>query len=155
MKIGIINGDDGLKLKIKAENVHIKLIHEDTPEKFDIIIFNKRMNFIPEKLLALEDKKKYVLVNMDEYKSFCAFANTFLITYGMNNKSCVTLSSIQQNKIQIYIQRNLAALNGKIIEEQEFGIEIKNGEKILDELMFFAAANVLFYADINNLSKWF
>lgn len=151
MKIGIINGDESLKIKIKDKNVHIKLVQNDTDENFDILIFNKQINFIPHKLL----NHKYVLINIDEYKSFNTFSNIFLITYGMNNKASITASSIERDKLQICVQRNLAALNGKIIEEQEFGLQLKNIDKILYQAMSLAATNILFYGDTNNLLKWF
>lgn len=155
MKIGIVNGNRKLNLNIKDETLHIKLIETDTDEIFDILILNKRVDFDAKKLLDLGSKKTLVLINCDEYESFGAFKNILLITYGMNNKSCVTLSSISHNKIQLCIQRNLLALNNKIVEEQEICIDIPNGEKFLDEVIFFAAANILIYGDANNLSRWF
>ena len=155
MKIGLINGDCNLKFNLKDKNIHIKLITKDTDEKFDILIFNKPINFLAKKLFDTKNQKIFVLVNSDEYESFDAFKNIFLITYGINNKSCVTVSSIAQNRIQLCIQRNLFTLNNKIVEEQEFSINVKNGEKFLDELMFLATVNVLIFGDTNNLSKWF
>lgn len=153
MKIGLIN--DNRKLNLKIKDIHIVLIDKDISDKFDILIFNKPMNFIAKNLLAIQNKKTFVLVNSDEYKSFGAFKNIFLITYGINNKSCITVSSIQQNKIQLCIQRNLTALNGKVIEEQEFSIEIENADKFIDEAMFLVTANILVFGNTNNLYKWF
>lgn len=50
-----------------------------------------------------------------------------VITYGLNNKACVTASSILDEEllsVQFCIQRSLPTLSGKVIEEQEFPLKL-------------------------------
>ena len=157
MTIGLISDKLNLFREPNNEinNINIKLIDHDISQKFDILVFNKPSKFIPKNLLISQNNKTFVLINSDEYKSFYAFKNIFLITYGLNNKSSVTISSIGQNKIQLCIQRSFITINKKIIEEQEFSIKIKNGEKYLDEILFLAISNILIFGDTKNLSNWF
>lgn len=156
MRLGIVNGDDHSLISIKDKNVHTFFINNDLNHPFDFLVFNKKIVFHTNNLLACHSlNNNYVLINTDVYDSFAQFANSFLITYGMNNKACITASSVNDNNIQICIQRNLLALNHNIIEEQEFSIALPNADSFLYQIMYLSAANVLYYGDTNHLNLWF
>ena len=50
--------------------------------------------------------------------------NLTVITYGFNNKSTFTVSSIEENNMIICLQRVIFNKNGSKIEPQEYQIEI-------------------------------
>ena len=66
----------------------------------------------------------FLIMNPDQKEILADAANShgILITYGFNNKVCVTASSVMENEIQICIQRDLPTLSGKSVEQQEFGV---------------------------------
>ena len=53
-----------------------------------------------------------------------------IITYGLNQKATVTVSSIKDTDISIYIQRNIKNIRNEIIEVEERNIKIKEKSKI-------------------------
>ncbi|MDR3239753.1 MAG: hypothetical protein LBT44_06655 [Clostridiales bacterium] len=65
-----------------------------------------------------------------------------LITFGLNNKDCVTASSVMENEIQICVQRDLPTLSGGKLEQQEFGVRMDT-EKKDPEVLLAALTTVL------------
>ena len=71
------------------------------------------------------------IMNMDDPET-CKILQKYratVITYGMNPRASVTVSSIDQDikditSIQCCIQRKLMTIEGKVIEPQEFSIKI-------------------------------
>ena len=49
-----------------------------------------------------------------------------IITYGLNQKATVTVSSITEDRVMACLQRNIEDINNNIIEVQEFIIEDHN-----------------------------
>ncbi|MDR1559170.1 MAG: hypothetical protein LBS84_05635 [Clostridiales bacterium] len=66
----------------------------------------------------------FFIMNPDQKDILTLAANSrgLLITYGFNNKVCVTASSVMENEIQICVQRDLPTLSGGSVEQQEFGV---------------------------------
>ena len=57
-------------------------------------------------------------------------SKTNIITYGLNQKATVTVSSITDNNILVYLQRNIKNREGNIIEVGEKRIRINEPCKL-------------------------
>lgn len=111
----------------------VKLILiDDLTDKInlDVLIINDKSlitNQMAQKIISV----KNIVLNSDDefrYEQSTNLVST-LITYGLNNKSCVTFSSLQEYSptiMQCCILRTIKTLNKKEISEQEFSISISN-----------------------------
>jgi len=63
-----------------------------------------------------------------------------IITYGFNERACVTASGLSADAMQVCIQRSLPCVNGKVIEQQEFALPLGSGEDPAAALAAAAAA---------------
>ena len=104
---------------------------------FESIIINDEINELLQCSKYLEDlikKAKYIIVNTDIIKdiTFLGMGKINILTYGLNNKAIVTISSVKEDDILICIQKSFKNIIGKTIEEQEINIKIlKNNLKKL------------------------
>jgi len=91
---------------------------------------------------------RFFIINPDQKDILACATNSqsLLITYGFNNKVCVTASSVMENEIQICVQRELPTLSGGLVEQQEFGIEADT-EKHSSEILL-AAISAALVADV-------
>ena len=99
--------------------------------KFETIIIDAKINNKVE-LRKLLSTAKYVILNSDIDMNLAVIndLNLTVITYGFNNKSTFTVSSITENSIIICLQRIILGKNGAEIEPQEYQFRIdKNIEK--------------------------
>lgn len=112
---------------IKEKNIdNIKNVH------FDTIIINKSFSKM-EELCALLSNTKNIIVNMDEeidLTDIC-LSKLNLISYGFNSKSSITISSIEDDEVLVYIQRNIYK-SSSVIEVQEVKIENSNNYGVYD-----------------------
>ena len=99
--------------------------------KFETIIIDAKINNKVE-LRKILSNSKYVILNSDLEMSLDVINNLNLtvITYGFNNKSSFTVSSITENNIIICLQRIIITKNGCEIEPQEYQLKVaENIEK--------------------------
>lgn len=99
--------------------------------KFETIIIDAKINNKVE-LRKILSTAKYVILNSDIDMNLEVIndLNLTVITYGFNNKSTFTVSSITENSIIICLQRIIFGKNGIEIEPQEYRFKIdKNIEK--------------------------
>lgn len=99
--------------------------------KFETVIIDSKINNKTElrKILSLT---KYIILNADIDMNLEVIKDLDLtvITYGFNNKSTFTVSSITENSIIICLQRIILGKNGEEIEPQEYQLKTaKNIEK--------------------------
>ena len=150
--IGIIaNKKDikAIKNSIKQNNIEIVGITKESIEniknvKFDEIIVMKKIHLTEEqskKLNEIVSKAEYIIINADiniEPKEPIK-KPIKVITFGFNSKSTITISSVKENKIMIYIQRKIEKSNKEIIEEEEKELKVdeKLNEKIYNNLVVF------------------
>ena len=73
--------------------------------------------------------------------------NSNIITYGLNQKAMITISSIKNENILIFIQNKLKNINNDEIEEQEVNVKInKNSlKKVSNSMAIFTI--LLIYGD--------
>ena len=86
-------------------------------------------------------KTKYFIINadieIDILKNIEIQKPIKLITYGFNSKSTITISSINDQKIIVCLQRDIEKLNGEILECQEKQIIVNESKKIYNNLVVF------------------
>lgn len=130
--IGIISDNksfEEIKEDISLENM--KLIHINNKSidnikniTFETIIINKELKSLEEKINVIENicnKSKYLIINTDIKLDLNLDNNKKIniITYGLNQKATVTISSITDSSILIDLQRNIKSKSGEIIEVGE------------------------------------
>ena len=140
-----------IKKDLEKENIDIIEITRDSiinmkNIKFEEIIILKDIELQTEEYKYMKEiisKVQYLIINEDieinVLRKIQMERPIKVITFGFNSKSTITISSVKEEKILICIQRNIEKLNGKIIEEQEKEIKIKecNNKKIYNELVKF------------------
>lgn len=130
--IGIITKNNNIiktkenlkKMKINNENIIIiceKNIENVKNVRFDILIIFEEI--AKTKIISqIISKCKYLIINTD-IKSNSELLNitnnNYVITYGFNSKSTITVISNENDEIILGIQRKLESLIGNSIEIQE------------------------------------
>lgn len=114
---------------------------------FETIIINEDNVIIKNKMDSLKkilEKCKFLILNSDidiNLESIYRLKLT-VITYGLNLKSTITASSIENEKVQICLQRSIKNINNKIIEPKEIYVDTKKYdiyrvmEQIIVELIY-------------------
>ena len=114
--------------------------------KFEEIIFLEDINLKEEEYIYMEEiilKSKYIIINGDIdiniLKKIRIEKMIKLITFGLNSKNTITVSSVKEDKIIVCIQRDIEKEDGKIIERQEKEILLDNlkNKKIYNNLIIF------------------
>ncbi len=139
--IGIISDTksfESIKEKIKDidEKKAINLIHINSKSiqnikniKFEVIVINNEISKLKDYMYTLEKiccNAEYILINTDINKKIEILKNEpkNVITYGLNQKSTVTVSSISETNILIYLQRSIKSKSNKTLEVEEKKIKI-------------------------------
>ena len=93
--------------------------------KFESLLNDSKINNTTE-LRKIISNSKYIILNSDIEMNLDAIKNLDLvvITYGFNNKSTFTVSSIEENDIIICLQRIIFNKKGNEIEPQEYELKI-------------------------------
>lgn len=163
--IGVISDNkcfENIKEKIKEKDTkkQLNLIHINSKSienikniKFETIIINNEV----EKLKNYEGNLKkicinaeYILLNTDINQTFHILKEekANIITYGLNQKSTVTVSSISETDILIYIQRNIKNKKNKLLEVEEKRIKIKDNKSKTYEIMIIYILLTIYAYDI-------
>ncbi len=144
--IGIIseyNSFENIKDILKNNYIKdIKLIHINKNSienikniKFETLIIDSNLKDYQKETEIIKEiaaNAKYLILNTDiniltlEIKSW----NANLITYGLNRKATITISSISESGILIYLQRNLKDTNGDILEIGEDLVRVSEKSKL-------------------------
>ena len=100
--------------------------------KIEVIVIDSDLSKIENKeiLKTLTQKSKYILFNTDINKITNEFEEKKLITYGLNQNALITVSSITENDILIFIQKNIKTKQNKIIEIEEKRLNLSEGCKL-------------------------
>lgn len=150
--VGIIS--DNKSFQVLRENINSKdlnLIQINSNSinnikniKFEIIIINKELKSLEDKKYLIENlcaKSKYIIINTDLNKefNFDQKCKDKIITFGLNHKSTVTVSSITETSILVCRQRNIKNKKDKIIEvgEKQILVNKNNNIKIYDILIIY------------------
>lgn len=121
--------------KMNILNITMQNIDNIKNIKFETIVINTNLEKFKNQKENLEKicvSAKYILLNADiELKiNFLEEDKVKIITYGLNQKATITVSSITDIDIMIYLQRNIINILGKTLEVEEKRIKIKENSKL-------------------------
>jgi hypothetical protein len=120
--------------------------------RFETIVINKKIQNV-DYLREILKSAKYIIINSDLNINLNILRefDSFIITYGFNSKSTITVSSNTQDSIRICVQRNI--LNKKHnIEQQEISLA-KENEVDIYNIMLLIAILLIHNKEIINLLK--
>lgn len=130
-------------------HINLKSITNIKNIKFEIVIIDeelKKFNNNKESLMKICNESKYIIINSDINKEYEKFKNcsNIVITYGLNRKATITISSISDTDILIYKQRMFENKNKKkeYIEERRIKIKEKNRLKVYEILIIYTVFNI-------------
>lgn len=139
------NSVDTLILKMELADVE-KNIFDNL--RFDVMIYVDKGS----KIFPSLNENGIAIVNIDDHEliQFLQGMKYYTVTYGFNSKASITTSStgdiVNKDNFMCCLQRSISARNGKIIEPQEYRINMEtNG---LNEYNLLAAAT---FAIINGV----
>lgn len=137
-----------IKKEIKDKNIEIIEITKESIKnikniKFEEIIFLENIKIKKEEHVYIKEmilNARFLILNgdvqIDILKELNIEKPIKLITFGFNSKSTITISSVSEEKIIAYIQREIEKRNGDILETQEKEILCKT-KKIYNNLVVF------------------
>ncbi len=135
--------------KLEIFNINNRNIENIKNIRFETIVINDSINKLLENSKYLEEiirNAKYLVINTDVVKdiSILGGVNKNIITYGLNQKAIITISSVEDEDIMICIQKSFKDINEKDIEEQEFNIKIakNNLKKLCNTLSIFTVLSI-------------
>ena len=132
--------------KKESELIHInrRSIENIKNVKFEIIIIDSDLESFSKEKKIIEQlclNSKYLIINTDINSKFKISdkSKANIITYGLNQKATVTISSITDTNMLIYLQRNIKNLENKIIEvgEKQIKIDYKSKLKTYEILIIY------------------
>ena len=138
-----------IKKEIKGKNIDIIEITKESIKNIknialEKIVFLQNINLEEEEYKYMNEiisKTKYLIINgdiqIDILKKVEIEKPIRLITFGFNSKSTITISSVNNEKIIICLQRDIEKINGEILESQERQIIGKDTKKIYNNLVVF------------------
>lgn len=138
-----------IRKEIKGINIELIEITKESIKnirniKFESIIFLQNINFAEVEYKYMNDilsNTKYLILNedieIDILKKINMHRPIKLITFGFNSKSTITISSVNEDKIIVFIQRDIEMQDGEILDSQEKKIMLKNNKNIYNNLVVF------------------
>lgn len=138
-----------IRREIRDNNIDIIEITKESIKnirniKFEEIIFLEKINLTEEEYKYMNEiisNSQYLIVNGDIDIEILKKINIQkpikLITFGFNSKSTITISSVNDDKIIVCVQRDIERRNGERIENQEKKIEVQIPKKIYNSLVVF------------------
>ena len=131
---------ENIKEKLKNEDINLIHINKKSIKnikniKFETLIIDTNLEDFQQEKEIIEqicNNAKYVLINTDLNieNNWEVKEKKEIITYGLNQKATVTVSSIKDRDILIYVQRNIKDNKEKSIEVGEKLVKIKEGTKL-------------------------
>lgn len=138
-----------IRKEIKGNNIEIIEITKESIKnirniKFEEVIFLQNINFVEEEYKYMNEiisNSKYLILNgdieIDILKNINLQKPIKFITFGFNSKSTITISSVNDEKIIVCLQRDIEKPNGEILECQEKQIICQNSKNIYYNLVVF------------------
>lgn len=125
--------------------------------KFEIVIICDDLEVIKENIETINQickYTKYLISNsdflIDLSKINCN--NTEVITYGLNRKAMITISSVKEDSVLVALQNNLKNLAGKTIEVGETNINLNENSKIKLYHILILYTIFLLYSEKNTIN---
>ena len=121
--------------KINLIHINKKSIANIKNIKLEIVIINSDLNEFEHELKTLKcicSNAKYIVINTDINLKFDLLNKNknIIVTYGLNHKATVTISSITENNVLIYLQRSIKNIEGTTIEVGEKLVKTSENSKL-------------------------
>lgn len=132
-------------------NINMKNIENMKNISFETIVITNEINITnteTEKILSkICNHCKYIIMNADIelYLPIQEDKKINCITYGLNQKSTITISSVQEEKALIYIQREIKNIKGMEIEMGELSINLEEYQHVEIEILLAIYSIYLIY----------
>ena len=136
---------------IQLLNINMKNIENMKNISFETIVITNEINITDaenEKIFSkICNHCKYIIMNADIELYLPIQANNKIncITYGLNQKSTITISSVQEEKALIYIQREIKNIKGMEIEMGELSINLEEYQHVEIEILLAIYSIYLIY----------
>ena len=113
---------------------------QTTDPKINVLIAAEASPVIAAILPSLSSDD-FLIVNADDQTIFPLLekSKAKLITYGFNNRACITASSVTSDGVQVCIQRGFKGIDGAECEPHEFAARTGRGENSMSVLAAAAA----------------
>lgn len=140
--------------KINLIHINNKSIENMKNIKFEVIVINNNLEKLNDYQNSFEkicSNAKYLIINTDINKEYDVLENQNIrvITYGLNQNSTVTVSSIGDSDILIYLQRNIKDKENNVLDIQEKRVKFKNEGKFKTyEVMIIYIVLTIYCQDI-------
>lgn len=138
-----------IKDKINLIRITEKNIENMKNVKCDAIVICKEIENFKDKeeiLKQIVNNAKYLIINTDVNidKEILSKVRTNIVTYGLNGKATLTISSVSEDEVMICLQRNIEDLEKNIIEPYEVNIKDKeiNNKKIYILLVAYSIISI-------------
>lgn len=136
----IINNNLPEGLDINLIRINEKNISNFRNIKFDMLVLNQNIleeNEKQEDIIKILKNVKYLIINLDLKIDIHEIENKKInvISFGMNSKSTITISSVKEEQLLIAIQRKIINDIGNVIEEEERKINISKCKDIYSSLI--------------------
>lgn len=121
--------------KFKLIHINKKSIENIKNIRFETIIIDSNLENFKQEENIIEQiclNSKYLIINTDINLKFNISNNNKIniITYGLNQKATVTVSSITDTDVLIYLQRNIRTVTNKMVEVEEKRIKVNENSKL-------------------------
>lgn len=123
-------------LYIKDKNV------ENTKNiKFETLILNRSIENkqILDKILS---NSKHVILNLDLNTNIDKNMKKSIISFGYNFQSDITVSSVEEDQVLIYIQHTITSIYNRKIEPQEIKINVKSDISVYNIMIIIALTSL-------------
>lgn len=146
------------KLGVNLIHINKNSIQNMKNIKFETLIIDCSLKDFDRERLIIEylcNNSKYVVINTD-INNLNTLVNQLqekIISYGLNQKSNITVSSITDTGILIYMQKNIVNIKNKTYEigEQLIKLKEETSFKIYEILIIFIISSVYYYPIINEM----
>ncbi|MDR0979529.1 MAG: hypothetical protein LBL91_06425 [Lachnospiraceae bacterium] len=114
--------------------------------KFDTVLLDKKVSRDKGLTKKIVENAKKLVINADISIDEDIITNIKapIITYGFNQKSTITASSIENNDALICVQRNIKDVNNNVVEPQEIKISKLDKSKNAYVLMGAETINIIY-----------
>lgn len=126
---------------IKEKNIeNIKNI------KLDTLVLNQSIENL-ENMKKIIYNAKNLIVNLDLNENLIETSkeqlkNLKVISLGYNSKSDITVSSVEDDEVLIYVQNTITSIYGKKIEPQEIKVDVKLDINIYNIMIIIALTSL-------------